>query len=331
MSLTGIGAIAGVPLALAGGAVGGAGGLVVGGGILGEIIAKNMELKDANAHLQSDYFHSMQIRILIGRAAHDEAFADRLNISAKDALGFVSIAGRTAKVTVATANFVKSLATGVARGAGTAGLHIAGIAISAVLIPLDLYQMITSAIKVHTKEKAEVAKKLEEIAQDLRTGLSSILKSEKYELVELERQDDQKKHHAFLLAVDGSEINTEQKFNPSIEEIERDFVVVMRNEGDKLDSEQYQEIIDLWMKDFDDNEKLIESDAESSECSEIASNSDDEDESLMTVNLQQQLGINDINDNDDNNYAENDEEFPIVREEDGVIELQQNSRFQDRD
>ena len=309
MSLTGIGAIAGVPLALAGGAVGGAGGLVVGGGILGEIIAKNVELKDANAHLQADYFHSMQIRILIGRAAHDEEFADRLNISAQDAVGFVSIAGRTAKVTVATANFVKSLATGVARGAGTAGLHIAGIAISAVLIPLDLYQMITSAIKVHKKEKAEVAKKLEEIAKDLRTGLFSILKSENYELVEFKRQDSEKKHHAFLLAIDKSEISAEQKFNPSIDEIERDHVIILRNEGDQLDSEQYQEIIDMWLKDFDD-EKLIEIDSDSSECSEISSENHD---SLLTVNMQQQLNIDD----------DGSEEFHIVREEDGVIEFQQ--------
>ena len=95
------------------------------------------------------------------------------------------------------------------------------------------------------------------------------------------------------------------------DDIERDHVIILRNEGYQLDSEQYQEIIDMWLKDFDDK-KLIENDSDSSECCE--SSSEDHD-SLLTVNMQQRLNIDD--DDDDS------EEFHIVREEDGVIEFQQ--------
>ena len=313
LSLTGVGAVAGVPLALAGGGVGGVGGLVVGGGILGEIIAKNSELKDANFYLQSDYFHSMQIRILIGRAAHDKSFAERLNVSVQDAVGFVSIAGRTAKFSVTTANFVKCFATGVARGAGTAGLHIAGIAISAVLIPLDLYQMITNSIRVHNREKAEIAMKLEEIVKDLRLGLFSILKSENYELVELERKDDQKQKHSFLLAVNKSEIESDVKFNPSLEEIEKNNVVILRNEG-QLDSKQYQEIIEMWLA------KMEEESDENSSGSEFSETSNEGD-SVLLVDVPTELeGEEELS----MGVHNNGEEFQIVREEDGVIEIQHN-------
>lgn len=303
--MTGIGAVAGVPLALAGGAVGGAGGLVVGGGIIGEMITKKKELKDANFYLQSDYFHSMQIRILIGRAAHDDSFAERLNISAQDAVGFISIAGRTAKFTVATTNFVKALASGVVRGAGTAGLHIAGIAISAVLIPLDLFQLIKSAIRVHNREKAEIAQGLEDIAKNLREGLISILKDENYDLVELERQDDQGKKHTFLLAVDKSVIDSEVKFNPSLDEVENNYVVVLRGTGYQLDPEQYQEVIELWLKQS------------SSKCSSTDSGSE-----YLEISYNEDAAHVFLPDDSIGNVDSN--EFEIFNEQDGVIHIQHN-------
>ena len=89
MFLTAIGAVAGVSLALAGAAVGGVDELVVGGGIIGETISKNKQLQGASKHLQADYFHSMQLRILIGRAANNEDFAKKLTCQVHDAAGML--------------------------------------------------------------------------------------------------------------------------------------------------------------------------------------------------------------------------------------------------
>ena len=253
---------------MAGAAVGGTGGLVVGGGIIGEMISKKQELKGANEYLQSDYFHSMQLRILIGRAARSESFAEKLNIPLQDALGFIGLVGRTAKFGLAATNLARAIATGLARGAGTAGLHVAGIAIGAVLIPIDLFQMISNSIKIHKKEKAEIAKDLENIADELRIELFSLLKERQYQLVELERYDDDKQKHCLLLAVEASELEMVSKSNLSLAEVKKEHVVILDVIGPCLDGELYQEMVDKWIssnildEDSSENDEDDEDDIE---------------------------------------------------------------------
>lgn len=251
LSLTGVGAVAGVPLALSGAAVGGVGGLAVGGGIIGEIVAKNKQLENANSFLQSDFFHSMQLTILFGRAARNGKIAQQFNIKSEDAASFVSIMGRSVKVGVATANLIKTSAIGVARGVGTAGLHVAGIVIAATLIPLDLFQMIQSAIRVHNKEKAEKAVELEETAKELESQLIPVLKDRDYKIINIEKFDDEQKKHALLLAVrqrskyedlDVSDLLIGS--NMSFEEIEKEHVILLDTLGDDLDKESFESILD---------------------------------------------------------------------------------------
>ena len=247
MSLTGIGAIAGIPLALVGAGVGTVGGLTVGGGIIGETVAKNKQLQGASKHLQADYFHSMQLRILIGRAANNEDFADKLNFPIQDAASMLFLLGRFAKFATTSTALAKAIAVGVARGTATAGLHIAGMVISAVLIPVDLVQLILSSVKIHRKNKSEVVINTEKLADDLESELFFLLKDKGYTLVEINRFDSERQGHTLLLAVEGSsakEISANS--NISLEDIHTNHVVIADCIGEEIDPLLYEKLIKKW-------------------------------------------------------------------------------------
>ena len=73
-----------------------------------------------------------------------------------------------------------AISRGVARAVETAGLHIAGLAVAASLIPLDLYQMIVSSIKIHHKKLSEIVQGIFTTADDLETELKLFLITEHY-------------------------------------------------------------------------------------------------------------------------------------------------------
>ena len=81
---------------------------------------------DVNAHLQLDYFHSMQIRIIVGKASSNEQYADKLGIKLQDALCMINLLGRITKFGMVVSPAARAAALGTARGALTAGAHITG-------------------------------------------------------------------------------------------------------------------------------------------------------------------------------------------------------------
>ena len=200
MSLTDIGATAGVPLAVAGAVVGSIGGLTVSGGIVRETLVKNKQLQSASKHFQADYFHSMQLRILIGRAANNQDFAKKLNFQFTNSASTLNVISRFAKLGTTSAALAKAVAAGVARAAGTVGLHIAGIVISGLLIPVDFFQLIINLVKLHRRIKSEVLINTEKIADDLENELWFLLKDKSYTLAKLERYDDEKQKHMLFIA-----------------------------------------------------------------------------------------------------------------------------------
>ena len=171
MSLTGFGAIAELPFAVAGAVVGRVGGLTVSGGIMRETLVKNKQLESASKHLQADYFHSMQLRILIGRVANNANFAKKLNFQVTYAASTLNVISRFAKLRTTSAVLAKVIATVVGRATGMVGLHIAGTVISALLIPVDLIQLIVSSVKLHQRSRSEVVINTEKIADDLENEL----------------------------------------------------------------------------------------------------------------------------------------------------------------
>eukprot|EP00794_Sanderia_malayensis_P004845 gene4845-5479_t len=172
LSLTGIGAIVGVPLGIVGASISAAGGVTTGVTVLVENILKKIDIDKIQNDLRIDYFRTEQIKVLLNRAATDENFAEKWNISTVDAVSFISILGRITKVGLATAAGVRAamgIATGALRGAGTAGLHVAGIAFAAVLIPVDLAQMISSSLQLHGNKISPVVNEILQIAEQLET------------------------------------------------------------------------------------------------------------------------------------------------------------------
>ena len=79
-----------------------------------------------NEHLQQDYFHSMQIRILVGKASSDEKFAQQIGLKVQDALSMINLLGRITKFGFVVSPAARAAAVGTARGALTAGAHITG-------------------------------------------------------------------------------------------------------------------------------------------------------------------------------------------------------------
>ena len=247
LSLTGVGAVVGIPIAITGATVGGIGGLAVGGSIIGEAIAKNKKLEGANKHLQEDYFHSMQIRILIGRAARDEKYARYIGLPLQDAFSMLALLGRFAKFGTATASVVRAAAVGVIRGAGTAGLHIAGMVIAAALIPIDITQMVMSSMKIHNKTKSEVVKDMEKLAANLENELYALLREKNYIVTELERFDSEAIKHWMLVAVETGDINNAMtKSNLSIEDIEKTYVLIYQSEQ-PINGAVYEKIFQVWL------------------------------------------------------------------------------------
>ena len=228
MSLTGVGAIAGVPLALAGAGVGASGGIIVGGGIIGETIAKNKQLEDATKHLQEDYFHSMKLRILIGRAAKSKQFANEVNLPVQDAASMLTVLGRLAKAATTSVALAKAITAGAARGIATAGLHVAGITISAVLIPVDLIQLISSSVKIHCKSKSQVVEETEKLADLLEDELLNLLKAKNYKLVEVKKQG-----HSLLVALHESSVEVIKE--KTLQNIRANQVVIADCAGPKID------------------------------------------------------------------------------------------------
>lgn len=217
----------------------------MGGGVAVEAIMKNKHLKDANDHLNADYFGAIQLRIILGRAAKNPKFANQIDFPTQDAASLIGILGRIAKFGTASVAFGRAIAAGLARGVTSAGLHIAGIVISAALIPVDVYQLITSSIKIHKKEKSEVAANVERLASDLEVELFKLLKDRDYSLVELNRFDDNQNQHTLLLANQQDE-NENEVNNNSYEDIMKNHVVLLDLVGDEDDS--YLECLEKWDK-----------------------------------------------------------------------------------
>eukprot|EP00794_Sanderia_malayensis_P004832 gene4832-5464_t len=170
LSFTGVGAIVGVPLGIVGASISAAGGVTTGVTLLVENILKKVDIDKIQNDLRKYNFRTEQIRILLNRAATDANFAKTWNTTIVDALSIISIVIRITKVSLTTAAGVRAamgIATGVLRGTGTAGLHIAGIAFAAVLIPFDLAQMIYSSLQLHGNKISAAVNEFLQIAEQL--------------------------------------------------------------------------------------------------------------------------------------------------------------------
>ena len=176
LSLSGVGAVVGVPLAIAGVSVAVAGGLVVGITSIVEAILKKVGVDKIQEDLQMENFRAEQIKVLIRKAALDTHFADRWHIGTFNVAYVAGFVPRLTKLGVVSAVGTR-VAFDLGRTATRMGLHVAGLVFAAVLIPMDLAQMIISSIRIHKKKPSQ-------IVQDLRANADTLEKELKVYLID---------------------------------------------------------------------------------------------------------------------------------------------------
>ena len=170
LSLTGVGAIAGVPLAITGASVGIAGGVTTGVTGIVEAFLKRKGIKEVDEDLKLDRFRAVQLQVISLRAAEDREFAERWNINSSNVINAVRALPAAVKFSLTTAAGVR-MAFAAGQAATRAGLHVAGIVFAAALIPLDLGQMIVSSIRIHKNDPSDIIKDIVRRADDLEKQL----------------------------------------------------------------------------------------------------------------------------------------------------------------
>lgn len=126
-------------------------------------------------------------------------------------------------------------------------MHIAGIAISALFIPVDLIQLIVSSVELHRRSKSEVVINTEEIADDLENELWFLLKDKSYMLAKLERVDKEKQKH--MLFITGEENSVEEvsaKSNFSLEEVYANQILIADFVGEEIDPVLHEQLLTKW-------------------------------------------------------------------------------------
>ena len=248
LSFTGVGAIVGVPLALAGAGIGVAGGATTGLTVAVEHLLQKYGIEEVQRDLTLDHFKAEQIKVVLVRAAVNPEFAERWQIDPSQIIGASNILPRLAKLGVTTAAGVR-LAYGIGRATTTVGLHVAGLVLAAAVIPLDLAQMVVSSIRIHKKEPSKVVKDIRKMADDLEKQLRIYLIVECYfQLVHTNAGEwayvvirpKMMQHFKDALA-DG--------FN--MEQLERFGEIIESGEGD-IPSEVRKKIQDEWYSPYDE-------------------------------------------------------------------------------
>ena len=197
LSLTGVGLIVAIPLEIAGAAIATAGGVTSIGAIVTESVMKKLGIKSIEEDLQMDYFRSQQINILLCRASKDASLAKKwrsqnvVNLGGFIAkLAKVGVAVGGSALTIGARTVSRTVAIGTSRTvtvpsaaivctgtAVSAGLHIAGLTFAAVIIPLDLWIMIRSSIRVHKKKPSAVIRDMRIISSTLEEELNQYLEN----------------------------------------------------------------------------------------------------------------------------------------------------------
>ena len=195
LSLTLVGLPVALPLEIAGAAIATVGGVTSIGAIVTESVMKKLGIKSIEEDLQMDHFRSQQINVLLCRASKDASLANKWR--SHDVVNLGGFVAKLAKVgvtvggsalTIGTRTVSRTVALGTSRSvtvpsaatvctstAASFGLHIAGLTFAAVIIPLDLWIMIRSSIKVHKKKPSAVIRDMRSISNTLEEELNQYL------------------------------------------------------------------------------------------------------------------------------------------------------------
>lgn len=208
--------------------------ITLAGGIIHERVAKKKQMEGSSNHLQADYFNFIQLKILIGRAASDENFANKCNIPIHEPETALDALGEIVKVADNIINITSSNISGGATG-------------TASTIPIDVFQLNESSNELRQEDKSAVVKYIEKLADALENELWLLLKCKGYTLVKIQRHDKENRKHCLLLAVEENSLHeVSENVNVSLEDIYANHVVIADCSGKEIDPLLHKKLLAKW-------------------------------------------------------------------------------------
>ena len=198
LDFTAVGAVVGVPLTITGISIAITGGITCSGAAVTDSVLKHLEIKSIKEDLKMDYFRSQQVNVLICRASKEVSLSNKWKAHNLVELGGfimnlakvgVTVGGGAIRLGTKAVSRIGPLAAGraiyastytptyvlTAAEAAVMSLSIASITFAAVTIPLDIWVMIVSSIRVHKNKPSKVIKHIANIADNLDEELNKYI------------------------------------------------------------------------------------------------------------------------------------------------------------
>ena len=248
LSSTGIGSVVGVPLSLAGMGLATAGGLTSGGAIVVESLLKKQGMENVQNDLNQDYFRAQQIKILLSRASVDSNLAKKWKFRGFDIVHLGGLIARTAKLGLTASAGVRTMAQAAAMGMGrataTTGLHITGLVFAAALIPLDIWQMIVSSIRIHKNKPSKVIQDVISVSDRLEKEMKIFLIDGGY--LHLVHTSDSKWCYLAVFATRKKQFEEVNQCEMTLDEIRKFGDVIEEGDGAVIPDEKLSQIHENW-------------------------------------------------------------------------------------
>ena len=248
LSSTGIGSVVGVPLSLAGMGLATAGGLTSGGAIVVESLLKKQGMENVQNDLNQDYFRAQQIKILLSRASVDSNLAKRWKFRGFDIVHLGGLIARTAKLGLTASAGVRTMAQAAAMGMGrataTTGLHITGLVFAAALIPLDIWQMIVSSIRIHKNKPSKVIQDVISVSDRLEKEMKIFLIDGGY--LHLVHTSDSKWCYIAVFATKKKQFEEINQCEMTLDEIREFGDIIEEGDGAVIPDEKLSQIHENW-------------------------------------------------------------------------------------
>ena len=233
---------------IAGAAVGGPGGAIIGGAYIGEAIKKNLKLKEVTKVLNDDRFQCIRIAILITRARREDEIAGGIGVSQEDAAKIFSFVVRSIGHILPAVTIGRGITYGMIRAA-SAGLNIAGAILSGIMIPIDMAQFLIAAVSIYKRNKSGVVDEVDRLAEGLEIASWLTLRSLGFHVVFLEKYTEFETVECTVLAVKEEDIEihlTMMQLDPSQYEEGSGNSLVLYKSQEMPNKFYYESMFQVW-------------------------------------------------------------------------------------
>ena len=138
-----------------------------------EILSRKTNIERVDMILQIDNFLSEQMLIMAQRAQTDVELADSWDMHFFNGFGLALIFPNVAKIGAAGMAGAKTAAIAGTRMATLSIYHGVGLFLAAVMIPVDIAQLVSVSIKLHKEDSSSLVKEIRYVIYiGLRLGIS---------------------------------------------------------------------------------------------------------------------------------------------------------------